>query len=896
MIPKSAPKQSQVLTISIISSTVLFGILYVWFVLSKSLSSDLNFAGWCLVYLKVFVEVCSLLYGIAFLFIGFTYLFMPPDKQKWMPADREMMKAERPPVGIIYLCCNDIDADALSGISQVNYDGELHLVIHDDSIDVTSQNEVDNMINQIKECRPDLNVRLLRRPVKGGGKAAVMNYVLAATGSNYEYFVMCDNDSVILQPDTIQKALTYFSDNKIAIAQFRTVGIDSNDYCTANHYLKKCIDAFHVFMSVFSRYGWKPFVGHNAILRTRAVMEEGGFTTGFFSDDLDLTIRLNLKGHKVIYAPDIMMGEKHPPSYASFRKRAYKWSYGCMQSARAHFLPVMKSHEFTFAEKFTFLFFIGFYFMQGILLLYLVITFVIFPWNGILNPFDPLVSIIAGSIIILTIFFPFICYFIKEGTIWRNIKSILFGGLIYGSTDFQSILGIWDCLRNKKREWIPTNQRTGSHSTNIFAEVLFGILLLFVPLFKFPSLLFLPSSYLFAGKFLFIPGMYALYDDSRSSLKHKILRTLSPTRTIGTCLIVFFLISGMNRAFSRDVENIEIKGKDLYVDGTKFLVKGIQYSPWRPGTGPNKNYPYPVQDLIAQDLNLIKKLNVNTLLVYDAPDYLLDIAKKQGLLVVYVFSINWYALGTEGFNEEKEKILKKVESLKGKSNILAWELGNEIPVDLFQKISQYTIEKEMRDIYNSVKSADSNHFVTHGNWPPTKSLKFDFLDFQSFNVYPVWPPEVVAQGYGNYISQYLQPIAKEKPLLISEFGVNSLEAGEDGQSRIVQQCWKDILEAKACGGIVFSFADEWWKNYNNPIRPDQWWYRNAAPDDELTHDLDPEEYYGIMHSDRTPKPAYGAVQKMFSTSDNAQWNIPSILVGSLIVFAAGIWLFARRHS
>ena len=142
----------------------------------------------------------------------------------------------------------------------------------------------------------------------------------------------------------------------------------------------------------------------------------------------------------------------------------------------------------------------------------------------------------------------------------------------------------------------------------------------------------------------------------------------------------------------------------------------------------------------------------------------------------------------------------------------------------------------------------------------------------------------------------IQPIAKEKPLLISEFGVNSLEGGEDGQARIVQQCWKDIKEAKACGGIVFSFADEWWKNYNNPIRPDQWWYRNAAPDDELTHDLDPEEYYGIMHSDRTPKPAYGVVQKMFNTSDDIQWNIPSVLVGSLIAFAAGIWLFARRQS
>jgi hypothetical protein len=570
-----------------------------------------------------------------------------------------------PPVGIIYLCCNDLDRDALIGISKLNYKGTLRAIVHDDSTDPKSQSEVNSVVNTLRQIRSDIDISLLRRSIKGGGKAGVMNYVLDTTGSGYEYFIMCDNDSMILQPDTIQTALKYLSDDNIAIAQFRIKGIDSDEYCKVSRYLKNCIDAFHVFMSVFSRYGWSPFIGHNAMLRTKAILEQGGFTPGFFSDDLDMTIRLNLKGLKVVYASDIVMGEKHPSSYAS-----------------------------------------------------------------------------------------------------------------------------------------------------------------------------LPNS-----------------------------------------------------------EKLEIKGKDIYLDGNKFIIRGIQYSPWRSGTGPNKNYPYPAPNLITQDLTLISKMHVNTILVYDAPAFVLDLAKKDNLFVIYTFSIYWNALGTKDFRNEKEKILNKVKLLKDQPNILAWELGNEIPIELTQKVSQDTIEKEMKDLYNSIKAIDPHHFISHGNRPPTKSLKLDFFDFQSFNVYPVWPPEVVAHGYGNYISEFLQPIAGSKPLLISEFGVNSLEGGEAGQARIVEQCWKELNEAKACGGVVFSFADEWWKNYNNPIKPDQWWYRVDAPNDELKHDLDPEEYYGVMNADRTPKLAYFAVQKMFEkTSSNTEKEIPAIFVGALFLFALGLWLWSRKKS
>jgi hypothetical protein len=176
-------------------------------------------------------------------------------------------------------------------------------------------------------------------------------------------------------------------------------------------------------------------------------------------------------------------------------------------------------------------------------------------------------------------------------------------------------------------------------------------------------------------------------------------------------------------------------------------------------------------------------------------------------------------------------------------------------------------------------------------------LNLGFLDFISFNVYPLWPPEVVAMGFGKYIESILRPIAAGKPLLISEFGANTIEAGEEGQARLIRDSWESLVRAGAAGGIVFEFADEWWKNYNNPARAGDWWTRVPAPDDELQHDEDPEETYGIVNADRTRKPAFATVATMFANHSHrdAARTFGMGALSAMVIGAAGAWLWARRR-
>jgi len=269
---------------------------------------------------------------------------------------------------------------------------------------------------------------------------------------------------------------------------------------------------------VCSRFGWRLFIGHNALLRTEAVKQVGGLTPGFFSDDLDLAIRLNLAGYAVSYAPNVLIGEKHPPSYDAFRRRTYKWSYGCMQMLKAHAWTILKSPQFCLAEKVSFFYFAGFYVGQTILLLYLALSFSIAPfylqqgWSNVAQ------NLVIGTILIVLIYMPTCVYFLKNRVLGKSLGSIAMCGLVYGTTDFACVAGVWDCLRGKKRRWIPTNATDQeANSLGLLLEAGLGLTLLCVPLFVFPPLLYLPSAYIFVGKFLFCPAISLLYQDGNET-------------------------------------------------------------------------------------------------------------------------------------------------------------------------------------------------------------------------------------------------------------------------------------------------------------------------------------------------------------------------------------------
>jgi GT2 family glycosyltransferase len=485
--------------------------LYVVYVASTVADTSLTAVavGWLVV--RTAVEVIASLFGLAFLMSAVAFLVMRENEPP-----RVLHDTDRPPIGLVYLCCDDADWSALASLASLQYAGQLHLIIHDDSRHSESRAAVDSMAHLLRMLRT-WDVRVLRRADRSGGKAGAVNYVLQQTGTLYEYFLLCDNDSTVLHADTLQRGLAHVHAATVAAVQFRSVPVDDPGYCRANKRLAESIGAFHAFLAPAARYGWMPFIGHNALLRTSAVVQLGGLTPDFFSDDLDLTVRLNLAGFRVLYAPDVEMGEKHPPSYTAFRKRSYKWAYGCVQTLRAHWWSVLRSPRFSLAEKLSFFQFAGFYCLQCLLLGYLVAILFVEPLAGITMVAPDLVpALIVGTVLIGLVYAPLLSFYLKAAANRQRgwVTTLALCGLVYGGTDFAVLRGVTDAFRRKRRAWVPTNGVKASAADPVlFVEAGFGMALLIVPTLYLPELLYLPCWFLFAGKFLFGPALSLLYRD-----------------------------------------------------------------------------------------------------------------------------------------------------------------------------------------------------------------------------------------------------------------------------------------------------------------------------------------------------------------------------------------------
>ncbi len=889
---------SQLMAIVVLLAGTLFSLAYIFAVARQASVAHIGLFATVLLGFKTLVEAGASYYGFALLFTAAAYLWTRiPD----VPC---CQSSHFPPVGVVYLCCDDFDPEAFESLARLQYQGKLYFIVHDDSRSEKNRQQVDHAAESLR-ATTNGEVLLLRRQDKEGGKPGASNYVLREIAELVDFVLICDNDSTIVDPLTIERTLPYFQDQSVAVVQCRNIAVRHDTSCRANRLLSRSIDAFSVFLATYARFGWQPFVGHNALLRISAILGVGGFTPGFFSDDLDLTVRLNFAGKRVVYAQEIEVGEKHPPSYESFRRRTYKWAYGCVQTLRAHGFAVIRSKQFSLAEKLSFFQFTGFYVAQMVLLLYVVVTFLVAPWILPPWPTGTLEAFFAGTLIILVTYAPILAYFWKQQPRCKDwLGTVVMCGLVYGTSDFCSARGVWDCILGRARSWTPTNTRASTERTwPLLAEALFGIALLLIPVLANSPAVFLPAFYLFAGKFLCAPTIGVLYDDGRRfshpSKNRPTLRTVQVAIFFFALLLPLFVWRAQVRGGEKP--GVQIQGKSVLVDSRPFQIKGIHYGPWRPGTGPNKGYSYPSRAEIDSDLILIRNMSANTILVVDPPGYVLDSAQEHGLKVLYSYTIDWWSFGTPADAARRRSVLQRVTALRDKPALLGWVLGNEIPSAVLDARGKDAIRNGLRALYDDVKHLDPIHPVTHSNWPITKDLDLSFLDISSFNVYPLWPPEVVARGFGNYVGQVLIPISGDKPLLITEFGANTIEAGEDGQARLLKSSWQDLTNAGACGGIVFEFADEWWKNYDNPKRQGDWWDRRPDPDDEKRHDLDPEEYYGIVTAERQPRVASAAVKDMFSTSKSSQISlaprmIPAGIVLLLIVASCGAWSWARWRA
>src|SRR5215472_10583300 len=296
------------------------------------------------------------------------------------------------------------------------------------------------------------------------------------------------------------------------------------------------------------------------------------------------------------------------------------------------------------------------------------------------------------------------------------------------------------------------------------------------------------------------------------------------------------------------------RGKFLWAGQEKFYVRGVTYGTFRPGL---RGEAFPAPRIVEQDFSKMSTNGINALRTYTAPPrWVLDTAQRHGLRVlVGLQGERHYAfLDDRGSIREIKKFVRDgARRCSGHPAVLAYTLANEIPATIVRWHGARAVERFLKRLHEDVKDVDPGATVSYANYPSTEYLDLPFLDLVCFNVFLE-----SRNDYEAYLAR-LQNLAGNRPLLITEIGLDSRRNGEEAQAACLDWQIRTAFAAGCAGAFAYSWTDEWFRG-----------------GEEVT-DWD----FGLTTRERKPKRALSVVSKTFSKMPfgaETEWPKISVVV------------------
>lgn len=234
----------------------------------------------------------------------------------------------------------------IDNIMQLDYPKdrfEVHVL--DDSTDET----VDIVRRKVETYQAKgFNIAHFHRTNRQGFKAGALKEALPRAQG--EFIVIFDAD-FLPRPDFLRSTLIHFEDEQVGVVQARW------EHLNENYSLLTRLQALqlnvHFRIEQKGRYTGNyllQFNGTAGVWRRKAIEDAGGWEADTLTEDLDLSIRAQLKGWKIIFLEDVGSPAELPSEIHGLKSQQFRWMKGGAETARK-MLPTVWRSQLSIGQK-----------------------------------------------------------------------------------------------------------------------------------------------------------------------------------------------------------------------------------------------------------------------------------------------------------------------------------------------------------------------------------------------------------------------------------------------------------------------------------------------------------------------------------------------------------------
>lgn len=220
---------------------------------------------------------------------------------------------------------------------------EIHIL--DDSTDETV--EITRKKVEAYKAKGFQIEQILRKDRKGFKAGALRDAMPYARG---EFIAIFDAD-FLPRPDFLKKTIPYFQDEQIGVVQTRWEHINESYSLITKLQAIQLNVHFTVEQAGRMRGDYLlQFNGTAGVWRRQTIEEAGGWEADTLTEDLDLSIRAQLKGWKIQYLEQIGSPAELPAEMNSLKSQQFRWMKGGAETARK-MLPTVWRSDLSLRQK-----------------------------------------------------------------------------------------------------------------------------------------------------------------------------------------------------------------------------------------------------------------------------------------------------------------------------------------------------------------------------------------------------------------------------------------------------------------------------------------------------------------------------------------------------------------